>query len=1010
MRKTAGFTLIEIVVTMVIVGIMASIAGLGILTGVRGYVFAKNNTSISEKAQLAMSRINRTFIEVLDISTITSSPARVTYNRLVNGVSTQETLYLDSSDNTVKIAPGSSTTGGDTLVDSVNSLTMTFKNGAATWSVSDSFDKLSTVEVSLVMSRTDGGNNVTFGTVISPRNNANRGGSTSTATSPNASYGCFVATAAFGKPDHPIVMVLRDFRDTRLLTWPLGRLFVKAYYAYGPYVADLIRDNYWACVFTQIFLLPVAGTAFLILYMPQVIPLMVLSAFILSVLIFRRVRNAKMSSFRPAGQKGSALLGLVATIVVFAILGAALLSMTSSSTFSQIIANSSTRAYYLAEGGMRYAASQFRNASTESAKDAMLLSLHNDDFALSSDGTFHLEIYPYYFKTTSAASGTTLATKFCGGVPSDMTIPNSGYLKIGDNATPVYYSSRNISGTNVTFTCTSVTAANDVTVLPVAVASSQTLTNGGNLTLSSGYTSFPAINGSFTVGSASSTAGTSTAVYSYKRRSGNVLYEVYLSTSSSTSFSLSVPSGAYITLMKFISLRSRGTYGAGTTYAASRTISYSIPIGYISSGASKTAPFTEMFSDASDLATYWNTSAELGTFAISSGALSVTGTQSIYLTSGAWYLRTSLLTLNWGSTGVNLNACWGAMGNLLSYDVQTKVKVTNTSSARYYMAGVVFRVDTSGQMYGVSFLRPNPGTFIGIDYDKIPDDVCPLSSTTPMIVLWQEAPYGTITWLAYKTLTEDSGRGIVNSSGYLVDWSTLLVRVIEADSLQFNNGSGTTFEFGDVVTGAISGATAVVSGTPILTSGSWGSNAAGWLTISGSTSTSYKNSSGVIQFQSGEDLRVNGVIKARYTGSYRLKDNYIRAYYGKTAAAGSANSTPTDNNRLANPVLTSTGQSLTWPVDNVTEWAAANDYFTLVQWTAINSGAGGSIALLGTGTEANAIVRTNMLVTPSSGTFTQPEVGLDTWGNGSTYTFFDDFGLQAWGPGQTQGFLPGIQQ
>lgn len=1008
MRKTAGFTLLEVVVTMIIVGIMASIAGMGIISGVRGYVFAKYNSTLGDKAQLAMSRLNRTFIEVLDITTIASSPARVTYNRLINGVSTQETLYQDTSDNTLKIASGSSTSGGDTLIDNVNSLTLTYKNGSAAWTVGD-IKLLSTVQVNLVLTRPDGGSNLTFATVVSPRNNANRGGSTATSTSPNASYGCFVATAAFGQPDHPIVRVLRDFRDRCLLTWPCGRLFVKAYYAYGPYAADLIRGNHWACILTQIFLLPIAGTALLVLYMPQIIPLMVLLAFVMSILISRLVRHGKIFLSRPAGQKGSALLGLIATIVVFAALGAALVSMTSSSSFSQISALASTRAYYVAEGGMRYAASQYRNSSTESAKDTMLQTLHNSDFAMSSDGTFHLEVYPYFFKTTAAVTGgTTLATKFCGGAPSDLTIPTTGYLKIGDNTNPVYYSSRTVAGTTVTFTCASVTATADTTILPVGVASSQTLTNGGNLTLTSGSASFPALNGSFTVGTASSTTGTSAAVYSYKRRSGNVLYGVYQNGSSTTSFSLSVPSGAYITLMKFINLTSKGTYGSGTAYAASRTISYSIPIGYVSSGTS-TSSFKDIFSDAADLSTYWNTSAELGDFGVVSGALKVQGTATVYLSSGVWALRTSLLTLNWGAAGVNMNSCWGAMGDNLTYNVQAKIK--NTS--QYYMAGVVFRVDTSGNMYGCSFLRPNPGNFLGIDYDKIPDDVCPLSATTPMIVLWQEYPTGTYTWLAYKTLTNSSGSGIVSSSGYLVDYSTLLVRIVEATSLQFDTGSGTTFKVGDVVRGATSGVTGIVNGTPILTSGSWGSNAAGWVTIAGPVGTGYyktATNSSTVNFTSGESLSVNGVYKARYTGTYRMKDNYIRAYYGKPAASGTASSTYTNEYRLANPVLTSSSQDPNWPVDDVSDWAAANDWFTLVQWTAYNSSAGGSIALLGAGTEANAIIRTNTLLTPSSGSFTNPEVGLDTWGSSSTSTYFDDFGLKALGPGQTQGFMPGIQQ
>jgi len=1013
MQKSAGFTLIEIVVTMIIVGIMASVAGLGILSGVRGYVFAKTNSAISEKAQLAMARMNRTFIEVLDITT--ASASRITYNRLSGGVTTQETLYLDTADNSVKIAAGGSASGGDALVDSVNSLTLTYKTGTAAWSVGDAFENLSTIEINLVLARADGGNNVTFASVVSPRNNGNRGGSTSTTVPPTT--GCFVATAAFGQPDHPIVMILREFRDRCLVNWPGGQMIVKTYYAYGPYLADLIRGNDWACKLTQLVLFPFAGTAFLILYAPQVIPVLIVLACIMAVLFAKLVRDKrKKFQFSPSGQRGSALLGLIGTIVIFGILGAAMLSLTTSSSYSQMGGSYSTRAYYLAEAGMRYSASQFYNSSGEDAKDAILEYLHNRDYTLSSDGNFHLEVYPYYFKTTADPGGTnSLPTKFPGGVPSDISIPSSGYLKLRTESTPRQYTGRTLSGTTVTFTMlNTLTMTTNSNVLPVGVhqGSDQSLSRDGNLTLSSGAGFFPALNGTFTIGTAASTTGTSTAVYSYKRRSGNVLYGVRLSQTPATSFTITVPASAFITSMKFVNLQSRGTFGQGTLFQSSRTISYSIPIGWVTvAGSTEKAKFTDRFDDLS----HWFSAAELGDHSIvsvsSNNAMKVTGTYSPWWDLLGWYERESIITLNWGSTEVDLNQSWAVAGYLLSYDAQVKIRVKNgTSNVDYYMPGIIFRIDGTGQMYGVSFLRANQGGFIS-DNDRVPDELCPDDTsgnaiTSPMIVLWQESPADTVKWLAYKILTNDSGKGIVDSTGkYIADWSTLVVRVIEADSLSFTQNGGTTpLAYGDTITGASSGATAVINGTPILSSGSWSAGSAqGVLTVSAAT----KNAGGVIQFQSGESLRVNGVVRATYTGTCRYKDNYIRVYYGKDASSGTASSLATNNDRLRHE----RSAELQWPKDNITDWAAANDYFTLVQWdTNLNTSAGGGLALLGTGSEANAIIRTNTLVTPSSGNFTRTEVGLDTWGRYSTYVYFDDFGLEAPAPGQTQGFLPGIQQ
>jgi hypothetical protein len=55
--------------------------------------------------------------------------------------------------------------------------------------------------------------------------------------------GCFIATAAYGSYMAPHVMILREFRDTYLLTSRLGRRFVEAYYRYSPPLAASISKH-----------------------------------------------------------------------------------------------------------------------------------------------------------------------------------------------------------------------------------------------------------------------------------------------------------------------------------------------------------------------------------------------------------------------------------------------------------------------------------------------------------------------------------------------------------------------------------------------------------------------------------------------------------------------------------------------------------------------------------------------------------------------------------------------
>lgn len=57
------------------------------------------------------------------------------------------------------------------------------------------------------------------------------------------SRACFIATAAYGDANCRDVERLRSFRDRRLLTNPVGSVFVRAYYRVSPPFARLIARN-----------------------------------------------------------------------------------------------------------------------------------------------------------------------------------------------------------------------------------------------------------------------------------------------------------------------------------------------------------------------------------------------------------------------------------------------------------------------------------------------------------------------------------------------------------------------------------------------------------------------------------------------------------------------------------------------------------------------------------------------------------------------------------------------
>jgi len=52
---------------------------------------------------------------------------------------------------------------------------------------------------------------------------------------------CYIATAVYGDYNAPEVLILRNFRDKKLMPTVYGRLFVKIYYAFSPTFADKLK-------------------------------------------------------------------------------------------------------------------------------------------------------------------------------------------------------------------------------------------------------------------------------------------------------------------------------------------------------------------------------------------------------------------------------------------------------------------------------------------------------------------------------------------------------------------------------------------------------------------------------------------------------------------------------------------------------------------------------------------------------------------------------------------------
>jgi hypothetical protein len=84
--------------------------------------------------------------------------------------------------------------------------------------------------------------------------------------SPESVGGCFIAEAAYGSPMERHVRIMRDFRDTYLLSSTIGHMFVKAYYRYSPPVADFIAKHKTLKAAARMGLLPLVAFSYAALH------------------------------------------------------------------------------------------------------------------------------------------------------------------------------------------------------------------------------------------------------------------------------------------------------------------------------------------------------------------------------------------------------------------------------------------------------------------------------------------------------------------------------------------------------------------------------------------------------------------------------------------------------------------------------------------------------------------------------------------------------------------------
>jgi len=97
LRSRSGFTLIELVGSIVILGLLALIGTLGIINVIDGYRFAANNAELSQKAETALMRMTIELSYLVTNGILSGTATSINYRSDFGSGNEDHTLSLSGS-------------------------------------------------------------------------------------------------------------------------------------------------------------------------------------------------------------------------------------------------------------------------------------------------------------------------------------------------------------------------------------------------------------------------------------------------------------------------------------------------------------------------------------------------------------------------------------------------------------------------------------------------------------------------------------------------------------------------------------------------------------------------------------------------------------------------------------------------------------------------------------------------------------------------------------------------
>lgn len=450
---------------------------------------------------------------------------------------------------------------------------------------------------------------------------------------------------------------------------------------------------------------------------------------------------------------GSALIAMIAAIMLFSVLAAALVPMIGSSSRQAAFSNLADRAYYLAESGHRYAVSMYRHAPQYGQDPFVTLENLDGTYTLGgSDGGFELKIFSFFYlieNTATAANQTNFTVHTPGSYPADeiaglanQQVQIDGTIYTLQSGSTLQTNQYDLLTFNIDTPLPATPLPADTIVYPATHSDAdQMISTGDDLSYQSGSGDmFPLRNGQVLVDD------TYLLSYRLNDRAGHTFRDVQFPGTTGTT-SLAVANSANIALLPYTRIEATGIVGSGEPLR--KVIYYSA----LPSSTASPQRFTQedKFENTQTGADNWQPK-DTGTTAVEVG--DEAGNTALKITRADE--QSSLIELNSSAVQEIFNGFRTTSGGYLSYDAQVKVGFYGISPPPpenpipvNVAAGLTFRLNSAASNtvyngYGLSFVQE--------DDNSLPNGIVPSGlEGLPLMVLWQQIG-ATRNWLAYKYL------------------------------------------------------------------------------------------------------------------------------------------------------------------------------------------------------------------------------------------------------------------